>query len=201
MDKEELQRALAVLGTEGILDTLLCVKEMGWATASEVAERMNVHVATAVKRLSSLEEIGALEQRVRRGRTRSAKEYSLTKNSISIGIDLEVLAGTDGKDNSELYSELLEDMAGRFGRFSGKGIETIHEEWVARLEDPKKILSGKSDNPGPEEMLDLIAGIVEIESNEYGMMTVRSLLAASLDSVGASAAERNEIMKKIGVIR
>ena len=60
LKKEEVQRILSVLGTEGVLDTLLCIREYEWMTASEIAKQMDTHIATAVKRLGGLYEIGKI---------------------------------------------------------------------------------------------------------------------------------------------
>ncbi len=179
MDKQEIQHILSVLGTEGVLDTLLCVKEQDWATASEVAELMNTHVATAVKRLSSLYDIGILDKRVRKGRTRSAQEYSIISNSFGLDIDLdELTGGTSGSSgSSEIYLLLLKDIARRFGKFSGRGSEEIISSWGI-----KKILN--NNKASQDEIIQTITGVLELEAEEYGELTVKSLAAASLDAVG-----------------
>ena len=130
MIKKDIEGVLAILGIEGILDTLICVKRLEWATASEVADNMNTHVATAVKRLSGLYDIGILDRRVRKGRTRSAQEYSLVSNSFGLDIDLDELAGDSVEhENSELYILLLKDIARRFAKFSGRNIDDIISDW------------------------------------------------------------------------
>ncbi len=177
MNKQEIQHILSVLGTEGVLDTLLCVKEQDWATAREIAELMDTHVATAVKRLSGLYDIGILDRRVRKGRTRSAQEYSLISNSFGLDIDLdELVGGTSGSSDSKLYLQLLKDIARRFGKFSGRPSEEIISSWGI-----EKILNADA---GQDEIIQAITDVLELETEEYGELTVKSLAAASLDAVG-----------------
>jgi len=193
MNKTEIQHILSVLGTEGILDTLLCVKEMEWATASEVAEKMDTHVATAVKRLSGLYDVGILDRRVRKGRTRSAQEYSLISSSFGLDIDLDELAGSKpGGSNSGVYVLLLKDMARRFGKFSGRNVDDIISSWGVRdvLDNPEVEL---------DEVILAITNVLEMETEEYGELTVKSLAAASLDAVGESGISNNLPSRFFGV--
>ena len=178
MNKEEIGQILSVLGTDGILDTLLCVRSLDWATASEIADKMNTHVATAVKRLSGLYDIGILDRRVRKGRTRSAQEYSLISSSFGLDIDLNELAGgPGGQEDTKIYLLLLKDMARRFGKFSGRNVDDIISSWgVEKILDKGKI--------GLDEIVQTITMVLELEAEEYGELTVRSLAAASLDAVG-----------------
>ena len=186
MNKQEIQHILSVLGTEGVLDTLLCVKEQDWATASEIAELMNTHVATAVKRLSGLYEIGILDKRVRKGRTRSAQEYSLISSSFGLDIDLdELVGGASGSSGDPgVYLLLLKDMARRFAKFSGRPVDEIISSWSI----------GDIDNAGQDEIIQTIAEALELEVEEYGELTVKSLAAASLDAVCGH--DLNDLPKK-----
>ena len=179
MNKQEIQHILSVLGAEGVLDTLLCVREQDWATASEVAELMNTHVATAVKRLSGLYDIGILDRRVRRGKTRSAQEYSLISNNFGLDIDLdELMGGASGSsENSDVHLLLLNDIARRFGKFSGRPVEEIISSW-----DIQKVLN--NEKISQDKIIQIITNVLESEAEEYGELTVKSLAAASLDAVG-----------------
>ena len=172
--KKELERFLAALGTEGAIDTMLCVKELEWATASEVAERMGTHVATAVKRLTGLHEVGILNRRTRKGRTRSAQEYSLKSSNIRLDIDLEDLDGYARKSYAPEYLSLLVNMAERFSKFSGKTFQEMAEKW--RLDE--------LDDGDESEIRDSILNVLDAETEEYGLLTVKSVAAASLDAIG-----------------
>lgn len=174
-NKEDIQHILSVLGAEGALDTLLCVRELEHATASEVAAEMGTHVATAVKRLTALHDIGLLDRRVRRGRTRSAQEYSLLSNSFGLDIDLNELAGAESAELGHgVYMLLLRDMARRFGRFSGRQEEEIVSHWGI----------GDIEGLGMAEAAAIINDVLEREAREYGELTVKSLAAASAEAVG-----------------
>ena len=174
LKKDELEQILSVLGAEGVLDTLLCVQEMEWATASEIAERMDTHVATSVKRLSGLYDIGILDRRVRKGRTRSAQEYSLISSSFGLEIDLDEFGGDDRASWANIYLSLLTDMGMRISKFSGRTMDEIYDKWgLAGLEEASE-----------SEVLDAISIILDNEVEEYGLLTIKSLAAASLDAVG-----------------
>ena len=194
MNRDEIQQILSVLGAEGVLDTLLCVKGHDWVTASEIAGEMNTHVATAVKRLSGLYEIGILDRRVRKGRTRSAQEYSLISSSFGLDIDLdELVGGTSGSTgNSEIYLLLLKDMARRFGKFSGRDVDEIISSWGVQ-----KILDGEKISQNG--IIQTITDVLEMEAEEYGELTVKSLAAASLDAINDSEIIQNLPKKYFGV--
>jgi len=139
---------------------------------------MNTHVATAVKRLSGLYEIGILDRRVRKGRTRSAQEYSLLSNSFGLDIDLNELVGgtSSSSGDSDSYMLLLKDIARRFGKFSGKSSEEIISGWSIQ-----NILDNAEASQ--EEIIKTIAEVLELEAEEYGELTVKSLATASLDAI------------------
>jgi len=197
---EDVRHILSVLGAEGVLDTLLCIREIEPATASEVAERMNTHVATAVKRLSGLHEIGLVESNIRKGKTRSAKEYTLVSSSFGLDIDLDALSGdfSGGKDDVGAYPRLVDDMAERFARFSGMAKNDVIAGWRGRLELPDWLFGeSASMDGGADEALGAIARIIDLESAEYGEMAARAVAKASLESVIGSSELRELIGTEI----
>jgi DNA-binding transcriptional ArsR family regulator len=192
LNKEGVQVILSALGTEGALDTLLCVKERKWITASEVSELMSIHVATAVKRLSSLYDIGLLDRRIRKGKARSALEYTLISASFGLDIDLDELSrNPSGQgENIDLYIQLLKDMAMRFGKFLGRNTDEIIAEWIAKTEGSNKVLAGLNDkaskNHSQDEVIQAISIVMEMEAESFGELTVKSLGAASLEAIDGS---------------
>lgn len=82
---------LYVLGKEHSLDVIMNVYKNGWRTASEVASDLDIHVATAVKYLSELHELGLANRRGKRGRTRATFEYQVKKQVISIEFELNAI--------------------------------------------------------------------------------------------------------------
>ena len=88
MNKEDIRRMLFVLGKEHCLDVMICLNKNGWQTASEVARDLDIHIATAVKYLSELHELGLLGRRVKKTKTRGAFEYKLENPRVIIELDL-----------------------------------------------------------------------------------------------------------------
>ncbi len=91
MKKEDMKRMLFVLGKEHCLDVMICVYNNDWQTASEVARDLNIHIATAVKYLSELHELGLVNRRVKRGKTREAFEYQVKNPKVKIEFDISTL--------------------------------------------------------------------------------------------------------------
>ncbi len=93
MKKENLRKMLFVLGKEHCLDVMINVYKNDWQTASEVARDLRIHIATAVKYLSELHELGFLNRRIKRGKTREAFEYQLRDPKVLIEFDVTSLTG------------------------------------------------------------------------------------------------------------
>jgi DNA-binding HxlR family transcriptional regulator len=88
MDKNDLRFMLYVLGKEHSLDIIINLYKNGWQTASEVARDLGIHIATAVKYLSELHELGLVTRQEKKGRTRTTFEYKYRKQVISIEFEL-----------------------------------------------------------------------------------------------------------------
>ncbi|MDO9537934.1 MAG: hypothetical protein Q7J68_06410 [Thermoplasmata archaeon] len=185
----DVRMKLNALGSEGALDTLICLKKHDWATASEVAKDMETHVATAVKRLNLLHEAGFLDRRVRKGKTRSAQEYSLFSTRMVIELNLEGGADTG---NAEFMGALLRDILERLGRFGGRTVENVLRDWKKIPGIDSKIITWLENNSldktyaQTEKMLKTITIILTVETREYGELTIKALARASLDAVTAT---------------
>ena len=110
MEKKNIRKILFVLGKEHCLDVMINVYKNGWQTASEVAKDLDLHIATAVKYLSELHELGLMNRRKKRGKTREAFEYQLTTSKIKIEFDVNSLMGKKTKADSKplvLFSVLF----------------------------------------------------------------------------------------------
>lgn len=79
---------LFVLGKKHCLDVMISLYKNGWQTASEVAADLKIHIATAVKYLSELHELGLVDRQIKMGITREAYEYQLKNPKIEIEIDI-----------------------------------------------------------------------------------------------------------------
>lgn len=113
MDEEKFRRTSYVLGKEHSIDVLKLVCSRGWCKASDLAEWLDVHVATASSYLKELHEVGMLEQRKGMGKTREVLEYRVKDPIIELSFDLSLEKGDerapDGlqKQIPECYSTLL----------------------------------------------------------------------------------------------
>lgn len=182
-----MKKKLSVLGSDGVLDTLIYVKNNDWTTASELAAGMRIHVATAVKRLTMLHGAGFLNRRVRKGRTRHADEYTTKSAKIVIEIDLDDGGGSPA-GSGKFLGALVRDIMARLGRFCGGGEENVLDRWQKIPEiDDKMIAWLKNDDEDnePDRILGALLAILDAEAAEYGELTVRALARASLDAVRA----------------
>lgn len=91
MKKEDIKKMLFVLGKVHCLDVMINLYKNDWQTASEVADDLKIHIATAVKYLSELHELGLVGRRVKRSKTREAYEYQLKNPKIIIELDISEL--------------------------------------------------------------------------------------------------------------
>jgi predicted transcriptional regulator len=78
---------LADLGKEHAMPILEVLYARGWATSSEVALELSVHISTAQSYLEGLRAKGILQSRYREGRT-GLVEYALVDTSVTVKIDL-----------------------------------------------------------------------------------------------------------------
>ena len=98
MNREQFQRAAFVLGKDHCLYVVetLYIKE--WSTATEIAEELKIHTATAVKYLTELYEIGLVEKRTREGKYKDALEYRLKESEINLTLNFEKIIEEESKD-------------------------------------------------------------------------------------------------------
>lgn len=101
MKKEADELVLSILGKEHAFEILTRVYERGPSTASMIAKDLNLHIATVVKHLTELYEIGLLERTVKVCKTRDAFEYKVKDPKIEISIDLE-------RNKNKEYTSALE---------------------------------------------------------------------------------------------
>ncbi|ODS35289.1 MAG: hypothetical protein A7316_04170 [Candidatus Altiarchaeales archaeon WOR_SM1_86-2] len=89
MNKEQFRRAAFVLGKDHCMEVVETLYIREWSTATEIAEELKIHTATAVKYLSELHEIGIVEKRVREGKYKDAFEYRLIEAEINLTLNFE----------------------------------------------------------------------------------------------------------------
>ena len=202
MEKLELEGILHSLGKRFTLDILEMIHNTGPCTASEIAKTLNIQVATAVKHLSGLHESGILVRDVRKGKTRSAYEYSLKNDRIIIEIDVSELNTRDEqmKGQDHLFRILIQ-VTRKISAFTGKKESILISSWKINLEGHDKTLEALEIalNDSPAEAFDFIArvskdtdlateisslifDILKLYESKYGKSSMRSLALTSRDA-------------------
>ena len=102
MDKLTFMKLTEVLGKEHNINILEEIYIKEWATATEIANELKVHVATAMRKLSELENAGLVKKRNRKGTNRPTYEYTLTNSKINLSLDF---AKTSKKKSGEAIKE------------------------------------------------------------------------------------------------
>ena len=85
---EQMKKLCSLLGKEAAFKVLRALDKEKHYTASEVAERAGIHIATAVKYLALLYEIDILERQLRKTKRRAVYEYWLKSDTIKIEFHL-----------------------------------------------------------------------------------------------------------------
>jgi len=85
----------SILGKDFSIDILRFLLSNPYSIASEVAERFNIHIATAQKYLSEMEKAKLVASRLRQTGRKPAKEYYLVSDKIKLEIDLSKSLETD----------------------------------------------------------------------------------------------------------
>ncbi len=212
MNKEDTRKMFFVLGKEHCLDVIINVYENDWQTASEVARDLNIHIATAVKYLSELYELGLLNRRAKRSKTREALEYQLKNSRVDIGFDITSLIGkSPPPDNkpmvlfSVLFTMLLKSrkvvgqsvdvfVNGRFEKLKNSEKDMVMDSLMFEgdLEDAKtfflKKLNGLSLTDKRCEdvvyaLTELIKVVVEHYESRLGHHSTESLIDVSMKKV------------------
>lgn len=212
MDKESIRRLLFVLGKEHCLDVLINVHNTGWQTASEVARDLNIHIATAVKYLTELHELGLVNRRVKRGKTREAFEYQVKNQAIRIEFELNALLDRKPKPDNKplvLFSILHtmfvksrkvvghtvdEFVNGRFERLKNgeKNIVMDSLRFEGDLEDANKFflknlngiaLTTKRCEDVVGALTELIGSVIEHYETRLGQHSTESLVDVTMKKV------------------
>ncbi|MCK4756971.1 MAG: helix-turn-helix transcriptional regulator [Thermoplasmata archaeon] len=207
--KIELQKTLSVLGKEKSLDILSYISGNRWSTATEIANDLEIHVATAVKHLQDLEDVDILASRTRKGKTRSALEYDILKPKFFLEIDITSLGNQmPGQGSYDITSSLrfLGEFSKRLVKLTGNTPASLLGSWKSRLDKDAglevdgRVLeyleafldgkdTGKSDSllgeivrDGQEtDILAMVETVLELEERSLGRFSLRSLAKISLD--------------------
>ena len=212
MEKEDMRKMLFVLGKEHCLDVMICVYKNGWQTASQVARDLNIHIATAVKYLSELHELGFVNRRIKKGKTREAYEYQLKNPKIKIELDIGQLMGKSFQPSNKplvlfsiLYTILLKSrkvvgqsvdasVDGRFADLKTNEKQVVKDSLMFEgdLEDAKDIflknlngstISEEKCNQVVEVLTELINCVIEHYETRLGHHSTESLVDVTMKKV------------------
>ena len=212
MKKENMRKMLFVLGKEHCLDVMICVYKNGWQTASQVARDLNIHIATAVKYLSELYELGLVDRRIKKGKTREAFEYQLKNPKIKIEVDVSQLMSKSIQPGNKplvlfsiLYTILMKSrkvvghsvdnfVSGRFQGLKNSEKEVVMNSLMidGDLEDAKNIflknLNGKAiteekSNEVINVLTELINCVIEHYETRLGHHSAEALVEVTMKKV------------------
>ena len=133
------KRLAAVLGkdlTGRILGVLIMESHL---SASEIAGKLNIHIATAQKYLLEMKDAGLVDCRTRRSPTRPTEEYWLTKDKVRIEVDLKPQKSTSDMEKiaNSIIIQLKEDANVAFDTDDNR--KTVSEILVLKQEDKASI--------------------------------------------------------------
>lgn len=164
MKKEQFKATVNILAGGHGLPILNLLHSRGWSIASDVASELEIHTTTASKYLTKLYEVGILERRTRKCRTRKAYEYNLRSPRICIDLDISEEQDIDLISVCEFYSSLLFAVLKKTENIGWAMIGPAVEEALSNLQDSSK-----------HEVSDIIA---YIDLNGGHSSTVRKLREA-----------------------
>ena len=215
MEKLELERMLHSLGKRFTLDILQMINERGSCTASEVAKNLDIQVATAVKHLSGLYDADILVRNIRKGKTRSAYEYSLKNERIIIEIDIEELSGQQQVKGTDKLFNILVEITKKIGAFTGKRDAVLIKSWKERIdghdatftaldmalknslsEGYEYLAAESKDIDLATEIPAVMFDVLKIYEARYGKSSMRSLALTSRDAALRPVKDR-EIVTQI----
>lgn len=164
MEKEQFCRYAYVLGKNRSLDIIELVHEMGWCKASDLADALDMHIATAAQYLSELEEIGVMEVREAKGKTRMVHEYRLRDPKIFLSLDISESTIKKPSGEAAFYSDILESLV--------KLTRSIHGN------SPVKTNTTERQN-----VLEAIRGILEFNEERMGLAPTQKLVKRACTSI------------------
>lgn len=164
MKREQFKETVDILAGSHGLTILNLLHSRGWLIASDVASRLDIHTTTASKYLTKLYEVGILERRIKKCRTRKAYEYKLRSTRISIDFDVTESRDTNLVQACEFYSALLFAVLEKTQKIGWAMISPALEEALSELQDSSK-----------QEISDVIA-CIDLEGGEAS--TLRNLTEA-----------------------
>lgn len=170
MDAKKFQRKAYVLGKDHSLRILYHIHSQGWTKASDVAEELDIHTATASKYLEELEEVGILEMRKAKGETREVKEYRIENPMITLEYDLSEDGFKEVKDDEVgFYQDLFRSIFERTKEVYGPSVE---DDFSGFQGDNGTHLKGKEKR----DLVELIDDLLEFNEKNIGVYSTNRLV-------------------------
>lgn len=88
MNQVQFQYVASILGKEHSIAILEELFISPWSSASEIAQELSIHIATAVKYLEEFRAGKIVEARVRKTKAREAQEYKITNPDINLNLNI-----------------------------------------------------------------------------------------------------------------
>ncbi len=137
--KNPTKRLAAVLGKDLTGRILGILIRESYLSASEIAGKLNIHIATAQKYLLEMKDAGLVDCRTRRSPTRPTEEYWLTKKKVRIEVDLKPQRATSDMEKiaNSIMIHLNDDVKVAFDTDDNR--RTVSEILVLKEEDRPSI--------------------------------------------------------------
>lgn len=118
MERESFRRGTYVLGKEYSIDILEYIHSEGWSKASDIAEELDIHIATCSQYLKELWELDILEKRKVQAKTRMVDEFRVKDPKIELDYDLTASSKPTEKKKG-IYRELFDSIFERTRKMYG----------------------------------------------------------------------------------
>ena len=196
MNNNEAHLKLDALGREHSIDILNTVYQNEWITASEVAKKLGLHIATAVKYLSKMQEAGLLDRRARKTRTRDAYEYILRDPRIHIEINLANVSNQDSEPGQKNF--LISMLAALFIKAEKMQGETIIKRFFdeASIKNEEKSILKRAIDANDFKNTGTLNSL-QYESITSSMMELINLLEDEMGQINAGNIVEYSILEVI----
>ncbi len=179
MKEEEFRRSSYVLGKDHSIDILNLVHSEGWSKASDIAKKLDLHIATASKYLAELEDINLFESREAKGKTRMVVEYRIKDPKIELTLDIsEKNKGGGSLENfyTDVYRSILKRTEKVYGTVSS---------------DVKDYTN--SDSMDTNDLKEGLLSLLQYNEERLGLFTTQRLVCSACKPIIAT---RNNIPDK-----
>ncbi len=188
MKQEEFRRSSYVLGKDHSIDILNLVYLKGWSKASDIANELDLHIATVSKYLVELKEIQLLESREAEGKTRMVVEYRIRDPKIELKFDISKKYDDMG-ELQQFYSDVYKSILDR--------TEKIYGIVPADVEDHEK-----NSTYSYSDMKENLRRLLGYNEEKLGLVTTQRLICSACKPIidkRKGAPEGSELFKDLPI--